>query len=390
MRFKLRGLVLVIVLIASGAAAEPRLKLAASAAPEAVFLHARDACERSDVPDVAARAWRDATGKVSLVASHSTNRRMVGPGLDQLKQDCAVIYKGGGRDAPEAHDDRSWLTAFYTLDGRTVHALAHNEFHGQRRPALCPAGVYKQCWRNSVTAALSGDGGASFQRREGGDALVAGPPYRYRGDEGRPTGLFGPSNIFARDGYYYTFIWAEGFDAQKRGACLLRTNRLDDPKSWRAFDGSGFTIRFADPYHEAVADPSGHVCTPIAPQALISSVRSVVWHVGSQRWIAMLSMWRRTGGDANPTVGIWWTTSTDLIQWTEPRLLWAVPLLTRLDCDQPAAFYYPALLDPASDSRNFETIGDRPYLYLTRLNLENCRVTWNRDLVRLPVRVSAH
>ena len=27
---------------------------------------------------------------------------------------------------------------------------------------------------------------------------------------------------------------------------------------------------------------------------------------------------------------------------------------------------------------------------LTRLNLENCRVTWSRDLVRLPVRVSAN
>ena len=66
------------------------------------------------------------------------------------------------------------------------------------------------------------------------------------------------------------------------------------------------------------------------------------------------------------------------------------PLLTRLDCGRPAAFYYPALLDPASDSRNFETIGDRPFLYLTRLNLENCRVTRNRDLVRLPVRVSAN
>ena len=369
-------------------AAEIRLDLAADQI-EAVFLHSRDACDPTDVPDIPARAWRDAAGEVSLVASHMANRRMVGADLHLVKQHCGVIYRSGRNNAPEAHDDRGWLSAFHTPDGVTVHALVHNEFHGQLRPALCPAATYMQCWRNSITAAVSADRGASFESREAPARLVAGLPYNYRG-EGRHTGLFSPSNIVSRTGHLYAFLWAEGLEAQQRGACLMRTDRPADASSWRAFDGRDFTIRFVDPYREHVPEPARHVCAPIAPGRLIAPVRSVVWHESSKRWIAVLSMWRRTGGDVDPTVGIWWTTSTDLIQWTEPRVLWTVPLLTRLDCGQPAAFYYPALLDPASDSRNFETIGDRPYLYLTRLNLENCRVTWSRDLVRLPVRVSAH
>jgi hypothetical protein len=361
--------------------------IASGAAPEAVFTHSRDACDRTDVPDIAARAWREADGRVNLIASHSANRRMRGPSLDQVKQDCSVVYRGSGNDAPDAYDDRSWLSAPYTLDGRTVFALVSNEFHGQRRPDLCPAGRYEACWRNVLVLARSGDGGAHFERKAGGAALVAGLPYRYRGDEGRRSGIFSPSNIIAHNGHFFAFAWAEALAAQKRGACLLRTDRLDDPKSWRAFDGKGFGIRFVDPYREAVVEPADHVCIPVAPAILTSTVRSIVWHQASRRWIAMMSMERPIPGAA-PATGIWWSSSADLLTWSAPRLLWAAPLLTHLDCGRPDAYYYPSLLDPRSDSRNFETVGDQPWLYLTRLNLDRCRVTWNRDLVRLPVRIT--
>jgi hypothetical protein len=51
------------------------------------------------------------------------------------------------------------------------------------------------------------------------------------------------------------------------------------------------------------------------------------------------------------------------------------------------AFDYPALLDPNSRSLSFEDVGMNAYLYMTRLNLANCKISWDRDLVRLPVRV---
>ena len=35
---------------------------------------------------------------------------------------------------------------------------------------------------------------------------------------------------------------------QQAGVCLMRTDRLDDPASWRGWDGRDFTVKFTDPY----------------------------------------------------------------------------------------------------------------------------------------------
>ena len=52
-------------------------------------------------------------------------------------------------------------------------------------------------------------------------------------------------------------------------------------------------------------------------------------------------------------------------------------------CLAPVAIEIPAgsLLDPESESRNFETTGRRPWLYFTRFHYEECRNVPNRDLV---------
>ena len=38
---------------------------------------------------------------------------------------------------------------------------------------------------------------------------------------------------------------------QSAGVCLMRTQTLGDPKSWRAWDGEGFNVRFIDPYRDS-------------------------------------------------------------------------------------------------------------------------------------------
>lgn len=374
---------LVLLATAPAKAAGPILSVLTSAVPEVVFQHARDACERADVPDVSARAWRDAEGRVHLLASHYVNRRMSGPDLNSIKPDCTIIFEGAHLGDPAAFNDRGWIAAIHTADGRTVDALVHNEFHGQEHPALCPAGRYMQCWFNAITALRSTDGGRSFSRLPDDAALVATLPYRYRGDLGRHSGIFAPSNIVTLDRFLYAFVWAEPLEAQKRGACLIRTDAIADPSRWRAFDGRGFGTRFADPYRETLPDPAAHACVPLAPKRLFGGVRSVVRHQASAWFIALITAVRPGG------TGIWSTTSPDLLQWSEPRLLLEVPLLNARDCTRPTAFYYPALLDPLSDDRNFETVGDSAFLYLTRLNLTDCRITWDRDLVRLPVSIRA-
>ena len=51
-------------------------------------------------------------------------------------------------------------------------------------------------------------------------------------------------------------------------------------------------------------------------------------------------------------------------------------------------FFYPSLIDPAARTPSFEDFGESGFLYLARYqNFKNCKVTWDRDLVRVPVRL---
>lgn len=352
---------------------------------EMVFPWNRQRCETWDVPDAPARAFRDAEGSVRLYISHFVTRAMTGPSLSEVRHDCAVVFHGGEKDEPQAHDDRLWLASFWTADGRTVHGLSHAEYHGQHRPAICPAAKYMACWQNSIVQTISTDGGRTFARA-GAEAAVATLPYRYDADAGRPTGYFSPSNIISRDGYYYAFIFAAAYGEQRRGACLLRTRQIDDPQSWRAWDGKDFTVAFADPYRQTLANAKGHTCTPIDP--FPSAVSTVVRVAPNGPYVAVFTAKLQTSGEATPTVGVYYAQSADLIAWGGPRLLFAAPTPGMRDCADHAAYAYPSLLDESSSSRNFEEIGTTAYLYLTRLNLKDCKVTADRDLVRIPVAVT--
>ncbi len=372
------------LLVAKSAAA---IDLHVVGGEEMVFAWNRQHCETWDVPDAPARAFRDADGNVRLHISHFVTRAMTGPSLSEVSHDCAVVFRGGEKDEPQAYDDRLWLASFWTADGRTVHGLAHAEYHGQHRPAICPAAKYMACWQNSVVQTVSTDGGRTFVRAGGSAAAVATLPYRYDADAGRPTGYFSPSNIISRDGYHYVFVFAAAYGEQRRGACLLRTERIDDPRSWRAWDGHDFTIAFADPYWPGVTDVASHVCSPIGP--FPSAVSTVVRVADKGPYIAAFTAKLRPPGQATPTAGVYYAQSADLITWSAPRLLLAAPTLGMRDCADHAAYAYPSLLDENSPSRNFEEIGTTAYLYLTRLNPKDCKVTADRDLVRIPVSVTS-
>lgn len=355
----------------------PALALKPQGAEIIVFRWKSDACDKDDIPDAPARAFRDAQGLVHLFAPHTANRALVGPSLEAAKPDCRVVYKGGEKDDPGAFDDRAWLTAFHTDDGTTVYALIHNEFQGHRRKDLCPSGIYMQCWNNSVTEALSTDGGRSF-RRVGGP--VATLPWRYRGDLGHHAGYFNPSNIVAKDGYLYALVFAVGMEDQKGGTCLIRTDNIANVRAWRAWDGSGFTTAFADPYHDENFTPAKHVCQPVGKGTLEAPVSSVVLHRPSGLYLATMAASRPEGD------GVYVATSPDLVHWSKPALAMALPISGKQGCG-PVAYNYPSLLDPVSPSRNFETVGDTAWLYLTRFNVRDCKLVMDRDLVRIPVAI---
>jgi len=378
----------VLILLASAAAAgaEPVLTIDRDR-PEVVFRKNTDACERYDFPDGGARAFRDAAGRVHLVATHFANRAMVGPELDAVRQDCRVLFKGGENDRPDAFDDRGWLLSFFTANGTDIVALVHNEFQGHRRPALCPSGVYRACWYNAVTMALSRDGGRSFVAPDGAARLVAALPYPYEPDAGRRRGLSSPSNMVSHDGHVYVLLVADGVGAQKAGVCAMRSDRPQDPSSWRAWDGRGFAVPFANPYAAAAPDPARHVCVPVRG-LVAATVGAVVRHAPSGRFVAVQGLSQHRGKDGQRRTGVFVAYSTDLVSWSEPVLAAALPIFEAFVCADAASFGYPSLLDPASPSRNFDTVGDAFYLYMTRFNLRDCKRTEDRDLVRFKARLS--
>lgn len=365
----------------AAADAPPKVTIMLAGEAEVVFDWSRQACETWDIPDAPARAFRDATGAVHLIATHFINRAAVGPDLDSLRHDCAPIFAGGEQDAPQAFDDRAWLSGFFTEDGQTIYALVHNEFQGHRRPALCPSKTYIRCWRNAVTLALSQDGGRSFRQPAPPAHLVATPPYPYDGDLGRHVGYFAPTNIIRRDGDYFALFSAAAYRDQDWGACLMRTERLDDPASWRAWDGKAFAVRFANPYAGEIADPSRHVCRPVGKGRLMDPLGGLLRHAPSGAYIVVMA------GIRQGRSGIYAAASWDLIEWSKPSLVWQVPIRGPGDQCPQATYDYPSLIDPLSADRNFATAGAQAELYITAQNLHDCRVGPDRDLLRRRVRI---
>ena len=362
------------------------LTIPAGAEAEIVFDHARDACEKFDVPDVPARAFRASDGTIRLIASHWTNRAFAGPTLDSLRHPCGIVFEGSGNDDPAAFDDRGWIVSTYTLDGVTVHALVHNEFHGHKRPALCPSGQYMDCWYNTITYAVSTDGGRGFKAPPGPERFVAGVPYRYDPTRGKRSGLFNPSNIVRRGDHFYTMMTSAPQGDQRAGVCLMRTDRLENPASWRGWDGRDFTVRFSDPYRTpATATGKPAVCAPVP--GLTRLMASLSLHRPSGLYIGLFTHRGKTGPGIEPVDGVYYATSPDLIAWTAPRLLFPTPTTLDKGCDTMPVVY-PSLIDPDSPSRNFEDTDDDAYIYMTRITMEGCKTGWTRNLVRLKVRIS--
>jgi hypothetical protein len=337
------------------------------------------ACARWDVPDAPLRGWRGGDGAPRWIAAGEVARIARGADPATAAHDCAVLLEGAKADDPGAYDDRYWLASPHVA-GPRVEALVHAEYHGHARPGRC-AGDYLACWRNAIVAVEGPrDGGGAFARV----GLVAALPYRYDTAAGRRTGYFNPSNVVTREGYLHAFFFAEAYRAQRRGVCVMRRPRDGAAGDWRGWDGTGFTVRFVDPYRAAVSDPAAHVCAPLA--GLTGTLSSVVyqpesgWYFGVSPMTAVDAAGRRRSG-------IYWTRSRDLLNWSRPKLLWEAPLLWRR-LGAREVYAYPSLIDLATPSDDFDTIGRESWLYLTRIRLDAAgRAGPDRDLVRLRLRL---
>ena len=356
----------------------PRLVMEIAGPSRIVFEKKRDACEPNDIPDAPARAIR-ADNAVQLYATHFHNRRMLGPDLLHVKLDCRVVFQGGEKDDPAAFDDRGWITSLYTRDGRTIYAAIHNEYQGHRRKELCATGRYIDCWYNSITAAVSHDSGLHFVRATSGSDLIAALPYRYDEVVGHHSGYFNPSNIVSLGGALYMTVFTTQVRDQQPGNCLLRTDRVEDPSAWRAWDGNGFGVTFVNPY-DRISPARRHVCTPIGKGRLLWPVTSLVRHRGTGLFMALMMNGGRDGG-------VFYATSPDLLRWSEPTKLLDGIGESAFKCGDLAPIAYPSLLDPTAPGRTFDSVAGAALLYLTKFNVSDCKTSMDRDLIQIPVSI---
>lgn len=371
--------------IPAGPALVPTIEIAGP--EEVVWDWTTDRCEDEHIPDIAARAFRDAADQVQMIIGHYVNYRMIGPSIEELVTDCTGPILRSDFDADHTQfNDSEWIGSPYTQDGETVYAVVHNEYrgdtHSAARPGQCPSGDRLTCLDTSLTMVVSTDGGVTYDHiAPPPDHMIATLPYVYD-DEGVPSGLRQPSNVIqGPDGYFYVFSNVSDYPAEDQWVCAMRTEDLSDPDSWRFWTGTDFSGVFVDPYTEAT-DPDTEKCAPLAFPQLSGGVNeTVVYDEAMERYV-MMGGTDILGGER--AWGIHYATSDDLIAWTSRELLielpgtWTVP-----DLRHDLFYAYPSVIDPDSASMNFETSDGKAYLYLTRFNAG----AWSldRDLVRFPI-----
>jgi hypothetical protein len=340
----------------------------------AAFDTRKDSCEQIDIPDAAARAFRDYKGTIHVIASHYVTRASLGTTLENAKHNCQIVYNSRHDGNIANYNDATWLNAFYNIDGKRIVALGHMEYHGWEHPGMCASKTDTvACWYNVDTFNISEDGGYHFASPKPPANYFISLPYKYQPNQG-PEGYSVDSNIIKVGNWYYdsVFAWAwppncGGGKGQKPclvpdGSCPIRTANILDPLSWRGWDGKDFTVAFADPYKGAVANPAAHVCT-IVPYLDYST--GINFHKASNLFIATL--WNQGSANWGPE-GVYFTTSPDFIHWSKPALAMTLNQMLRREPEGNWSYQYFSLIDPDLEDSSFMTITDRPYLYYVRMD----------------------
>lgn len=364
---------MIAAIMGSGSATAQDVKLAPGSAPEIMFDSAQKHCDENDMPDVNARAFRDQSGEIVMFALYDSNHALRGKSFDTLAIDCHSSLTSRFDPDPAHYDDRNFLTATWTKDGRTVVGLVHHEYHADQH-GRCRVKSDLGCWYNSVLAYLSTDSGENFMRAK--PLVVASAPFPQNVGQGSHRGFFNPSNIFSDGTFEYFFAATTGWDGQNFGACLFRSSTPEDSSSWRAYDGRDFTVHYDDPYKKPFTPPMS--CAPLSP--FVFPVGAVVRERNTGLWLAVFQA--SHNADVFPVDGFYYAEAEDLQHWSEPRLLLAGPTLYSNPCDAGSTIIaYPSLIDPTAKGRNFDDVGSSPYLYYAIIDVANCE-TGARRLVR--------
>jgi hypothetical protein len=321
---------------------------------ETVFTYSTDSCEPLDVPDTPAHAVRLADGSLMLADGDAPrNCAMFGADFSTLRRSCtAPTLVSDDLTNPDSYDNQEWIHSVYR-DGNLIHALIHNEYHdpialdckpGDSSPA-------NPCWYNSIAYAVSTDGGHTFTHAVPPAHLV-GPAPEVWNPQGppQPYGYFNPSNVvLAQDGFFYS-VFVANARGGPQGVCLIRTQTLGDPTSWRAWDGTAFNLQMTDPY----TGPPSSMCTTVAP-AIAQPMLTYSTYLEKYMMVG-------SALPGNSVCGAVYSISSDLVHWSATQLLRTAP-----QCQTAGSSLnvYFSVIDHSDTSVNFENSGQTPFLYHT-------------------------
>lgn len=382
-------------------------------ADEIVYDWSVKKCTNLDIPDNPARFFRTASG-ITLIAANAPNVYIA-----KSANFTATNLNNGHVCPPTApvslvstnnleaysFDNYEWLWSTYK-EGSTVHAIVHNEFHDGHAYADPPCKTgdptpSNKCWYNTLTYASSTNDGTTFTQPSSPTAklIAAGPdPWNYAAIT-TPTpltsyefyGYQGGTSIIKRsDGYYYDIFYRElnpnGGTGLDPGYCIMRTNNLSDPSSWRAWDGKAYTITLSAPYNYSTPTPTP-ASTGIAPCAFISFTNQ--FYPRGLTYNTYLGQYIIVGeGVVGSQCGAYFSLSHDLITWSTPYFLKSgkVGYGPCAGGGLVGLTPYPTLIDHTDTSVNFEYTGQNGFVYHS---LWNSNTTTDVDLIRAPVTFNA-
>ncbi len=363
-------LVIVFLVVAASQAKANRDKVFVIDSTEVVSRQWKsDRCDDNDIPDMPARVFVDDHARTRIIATHYDNRVLLLRDNGSLASDeCRIVLKSGKDAVSTNYADHSWLASVWTWDGKTVHAVVHHEYQAHRHPGACSVNEYVACWFNTLTSAISHDGGRTFTQSVP-PVVIASAPFPQEYGQGRHRGFFEPTNIVHHDGYLYFLAHTTGWSGQRDGYCLFRTGNIANPNSWYSWDGQQFSAQFPASKEERIKDSAR--CLPV----IGGRVGSILWVDELKAFVATAI--GETGNSKLKTFAVTLSYSRDLLHWSKPEVLLDIIHGSSSSCGDKYRYMYPSMVNHRDSDGNMKT-----YLYLTRTNVINCTSTLDRDLVR--------
>jgi len=362
-------------------------------------------CLSGDIPDMPPRAVKVGS-QVKITRTETKSRMMIGTNFSNLVADCNIVLASTivpdtvtKTANPNAYDpatfaNKEWITALYRKVGETkIHMVVHNEYHDPNPSSdpPCEANIPipgNPCNYFSATYAYSIDNGLSFQKmsdwQTNHDHFIVGASHLiWPADPGLPAPVFGlpmTSNILQRGSYYYMLVQEKTPAAGDFGVCVARTNNLDDPSSWRFWDGAHYSIRMNSAY-DGVTSPNG--CAQVSTSNIKNMVSSITYNTYLQKYVNVAG---QNDGVPMPNTHcqMYYALSDDLITWTMRQPLYDVPMTGSVCAPTGLGYAYPVFIDHQElnnpSDPNFEIAGKTPFLYYVRLNSGFSSL--DRDMVR--------